>query len=355
MKLGLIGFPQVGKRTLFRLLTGNTAETENGNGEVKGRAQVRDERFERLVDIYEPRRETPALFEFSLLPDLEKNAERNASLWRSLEKADVVCHLVREFREDSVFHVAGSIDPRRDILAVNEELQLQDLLFIDTRLERLAKDRGRNGDGHRAAREKDLLLRLKAHLEEGRFLRTFSFTEEEEKIVSGYIFLTRKPMIIILNIGEEDLDKGDTVAGLAGHFSGNDFEWFAVSAKVEEEIHALEPQDRQAFLRELNISAPALDRLTLLCYRTLGLISFFTVGSDEVRAWTARKDSPAPQAARVIHSDIERGFIRAEVMKYEDLIRLGNEQKVRESGKLMQKGRDYRVEDGDIISFLFNV
>ncbi len=355
MKLGLIGFLQTGKRTLFRLLTGNESGTEIARGEVQGQARVRDERFERLVEIYQPQLETPALIEFSLLPDMEKQAERNAALWRSLEKVDVICHLVRAFRDESVFHVSGSVDPRRDILTVNEELQLNDLLFIEKRLERLEKDRGRNGDAQRAAREKDLLLRLKEHLEAGRFVRTFSFTEDEEKIVSGYIFLTRKPMIVILNVGEEELKNPEAAEELARSFPEQAFEWIAVSAKIEEELCALDPEERQAFLRELNISQPALDRLTLLCYRTLGLISFFTVGSDEVRAWTARKDSLAPQAARVIHSDIERGFIRAEVMKYEDLIRLGNEQKVRENGKLMQKGRDYTVEDGDIISFLFNV
>jgi ribosome-binding ATPase len=355
VKLGLIGFPQVGKRTLFRLLTGNETQGENGKGEIQGQARVRDERFERLVGIYKPQRETAALFEFSLLPDLEKQAERNASIWRGLEKTDVICHLVRAFRDDSVFHVAGSVDPRRDIRAVHEELQLNDLLFIEKRLERLEKDRGRNGDARRAAQEKDLLLRLKEHLDAGRFARTFSFTEEEERTVSGYIFLTRKPMIIILNIGEEDLKNPGVGEELAAEFSDEGFECVAVSAKIEEELSALKPEERQAFLREMNIARPALDRLTLLCYRSLGLISFFTVGSDEVRAWAARKDSLAPQAARVIHSDIERGFIRAEVMKYEDLLRLGTEQKVRENGRLMQKGREYRVEDGDIISFLFNV
>ncbi|MDH4267245.1 MAG: redox-regulated ATPase YchF [Deltaproteobacteria bacterium] len=355
MKLGLIGFPQVGKRTLFRLLTGKESEPENGKGEAQGLARVRDERFERLVEIYRPRMETPAQMEFSLLPDLEKQAERNTRVWRLLEKVDVICHLVRAFPEETVFHIAGSIDPARDIMALNGELQLNDLLFIEKRIERLEKERGRNGDARRSAQEKELLIRMKDHLEAGRFLSTFPFTVEEQKLVSGYIFLTRKPMILILNVGEEHLKKAGLIDQLAADFAGQAFQWIAVSAKIEEELSRLDEEERQAFLEELNIVQPALDKLTLVCFNTLGLISFFTVGPDEVRAWTNRKESLAPQAARVIHSDIERGFIRAEVIKYEDLIQLGNEQKVREAGKLLQKGRDYVVEDGDIINFLFNV
>ena len=355
MKLGLIGFPQVGKRTLFRLLTGKESEPENGKGEAQGLARVRDERFERLVEIYRPRVETPAQIEFSLLPDLEKQAERNTRIWRVLEKVDVICHLVRAFPEDTVFHVAGSVDPRRDITALNEELRLNDLLFIEKRIECLEKERGRNGDARRSTQEKELLIRMKDHLEAGRFLNTFPFTDEEQKLVSGYIFLTRKPMILILNVGEEQINNAGLIDQLAADFAGQAFQWIAVSAKIEEELFHLDEEERQAFLEELNIVQPALDRLTLVCFNTLGLISFFTVGPDEVRAWTNRKESFAPQAARVIHSDIERGFIQAEVIKYEDLIQLGNEQKVREEGKLLQKGRDYVVEDGDIINFLFNV
>jgi GTP-binding protein YchF len=262
---------------------------------------------------------------------------------------------VRAFPEDTVFHVAGSVDPRRDITALNEELRLNDLLFIEKRIERLEKERGRNGDARRSTQEKELLIRMKDHLEAGRFLNTFPFTDEEQKLVSGYIFLTRKPMILILNVGEEQLNNAGLIDQLAADFAGQAFQWIAVSAKIEEELSHLDEEERQAFLEELNIVQPALDRLTLVCFNTLGLISFFTVGPDEVRAWTNRKESFAPQAARVIHSDIERGFIQAEVIKYEDLIQLGNEQKVREEGKLLQKGRDYVVEDGDIINFLFNV
>ena len=213
----------------------------------------------------------------------------------------------------------------------------------------------RKKDPQKATLEADLLTRMKAHLETGRFLRNFQLTETEEKLIASYPFLTRKAVIIVLNVGEEVAGTQGLMDQLREGFRDQDFQWIAVSAKIEEEICQLDAADSQRFLDELQLDQPALDRLTMLCYKTLGLLSFFTVGPDEVRAWTNRQGSLAPQAAGVIHSDFERGFIRAEVMKYQDLIKLGSEQKVREVGKYMQKGRDYIVEDGDIINFLFNV
>ena len=355
MKLGLVGFPQVGKRTLFRLLTGKEPSPEGKKGNALGLAKVRDARFDRLVEIYTPRQETPAQIEFFLLPDLDQQASRNDPVLRGLEQVDVICHLVRAFQDDTVFHLHGTVDPRRDILLFNEELQLNDLLFIEKRLERLEKEQNKKRDVQKSALETDLLTRMKVHLETGRFLKNFSFTEVEEKLIASYPLLTRKAMIMILNSGEEISEVRDRIDQLKETFCGQDFQWIAVSAKIEQELCHLDPNDRQTFLEELQLDQPALDRLTLLCYKTLGLISFFTVGPDEVRAWTNRQGSLAPQAAGVIHSDFERGFIRAEVMKYQDLIKLGSEQKVKEVGRYMQKGRDYVVEDGDIINFLFNV
>jgi ribosome-binding ATPase len=354
MKLGLVGFPQVGKRTLFRLLTGQQAKVDDKKGSALGLAKVRDVRFDRLVEIYAPRQETPAYFEFALLPDLDKQSSRNDPIMRGLEKADVICHLVRTFEDDTVYHVEGSVNPQRDIQILNEELQLNDLLFIEKRLERLEKE-NRKKDAQKAAAETDLLTRMKGHLDRGSALRSFVLSGDEEKLIASYPFLTRKTVIIILNVGEDELKDQSLIPRLKERFPEEDFEWIAVSAKIEEELSSLDPEERLAFLKELRLDQPALDRLTLLCYNSLGLISFFTVGPDEVRAWTNRQGTLAPQAAGVIHSDIERGFIRAEVMKYQDLIQLGGEQKVREVGRLMQKGRDYVVEDGDIINFLFNV
>ena len=196
---------------------------------------------------------------------------------------------------------------------------------------------------------------MKVLLEVCRFLRDFPLTEAEERLIASYPLLTRKAVIIILNVGEEGLAEQDLIGKLQEDFREQDFQWIAVSAKIEQELCQLDAAERQTFLEELQLDQPALDRLTMLCYKTLGLISFFTVGPDEVRAWTDRQGSLAPQAAGVIHSDFERGFIRAEVMKYQDLVKLGSEHKVREVGRYMQKGRDYVVEDGDIINFLFNV
>jgi len=355
MKLGLVGFPQVGKRTLFRLLTGKEPNSESKKGNGLGLAKVRDARFDRLVELYAPRQETPAHIEFSLLPDLDQQASRNDQILRGLEQVDVICHLVRAFQDDTVFHIHGTVDPRRDILLFNEELQLNDLLFIEKRLERLEKEHNKKRDVQRTALEAGLLTRMKGRLEAGLFLRNLSLTESEEKFIASYPLLTRKALIIILNVGEEKLGDQNPISKLKEDFRDQGFQWIAVSAKMEQELCQLDAAERETFHEEFQLDQPAIDRLTMLCYKTLGLISFFTVGPDEVRAWTNRQGTLAPQAAGVIHSDIERGFIRAEVMKYQDLIKLGSEQKVKEVGKYMQKGRDYVVEDGDIINFLFNV
>jgi hypothetical protein len=355
MKLGLVGFPEVGKRTFFRLLTGKEPSPEGKKGNTLGLAKVRDARFDRLVEIYNPRQETPAQIEFFLLPDLDPQASRNEQVLKGLEQVDVICHLVRAFQDDTIFHIHGTVDPRRDILLFNEELQLNDLLFIEKRLERLEKEQNKKRDVQKTTKETDLLTRMKTHLETGGFLRNLSLPEAEEKLIASYPLLTRKAMIVILNTGDEVSEVHHQIDELKESFREKGFQWIAVSAKIEQELCDLDPNDRQTFLEELQLDQPALDRLTLLCYRTLGLISFFTVGSDEVRAWTNFRGGLAPQAAGVIHSDFERGFIRAEVMKYQDLIKHGSEQKVRELGKYMQKGRDYVVEDGDIINFLFNV
>jgi GTP-binding protein YchF len=353
MKLGLIGFPQSGKHTLFRLLTGKNGSNGHKRDGL-GLAKVRDERFDRLVEMYHPWKETPAFVEFVLLPDLAQQSQGNGQILQALEEVDVICHLARAFEDERVFHIAGSVDPERDIRLLNEELQLSDLLFIEKRRERLEKER-RTKNETRAALERNLMDRLRDHLESGYLLRSYPFTEEEAGLTRSYPLLTRKPILVILNAGEAQIAEPAWEHGQADRLAGENFQWFAVSAKIEEELSLLESADRQAFLEDLRIRQPALDRLTLLCYRTLGLISFFTVGPDEVRAWTVRQGTAAPQAGRVIHSDIERGFIRAEVMKFEDLVALGSEQKVKDAGRMFQKGRDYRVEDGDIINFLFHV
>ena len=344
MKLGMVGFPQAGKRTLLHALTGREAGSSGGKAAGLGLAKVSDARFEHLVEMYRPRRETPLHLDFTLLPDLEEQAARNAMSLRGLEQVDVICFVARAFHEENVFHILGSVDPQRDILCFYEELQLNDMLFIEKRLDRLEKERGKKNDARKAAMERELLVRMGGHLEAGFPLLTLELDEEERKLIGAYGLLTRKPVIVILNVGEDLMGDAGLVACMAEGFEGQAFRWIAVSAKIEQEISAIDPEERGAFMEALHINRPALDRLTTLCYRTLGLVSFFTVGSDEVRAWAVRQGSPAPKAARVIHSDMARGFIRAEVMKYDDLTAAGSEQRLKVAGKIMQKGKDYVVD-----------
>ena len=346
MKIGLLGFPQVGKRTLFRLLTGQAVGSDGANGTM-GVARVRDARFDNLVQMYSPAKVTPALMDFLLLPDLENDAERDADPFRGLEQVDVIGHVVRGFADDAVFHLSGAVDAERDIEAVAAELVLNDLLFIEKRLDRLHRERAQKEGAAQRQRENDLLTRMQAHLEAGQRLSGFGLEESEAKTIAIYPFLTRKTMVLIHNVDEAALaaapDGFDAAAGI---------ETVAVSAKIEEELAELESEERQTFLDDLGVGASALDRLTQVCYRALGYISFCTVGEDEVRAWTIRRDSPAPVAGGAIHSDIEKGFIRAEIMSYGDLAELGSESQAKEAGRLQTRGRDYVVSDGDIIHFL---
>ena len=352
MKLGIAGYPQVGKKTLFKLLTGQVINEQRGNRQ--GLALVSDPRFDRLVSLYHPEKETPAVIEFELLPDLDEDATRNAEALRALENVDAICHVVRAFSDEAVYHISGSVDAARDAQRFAEELQFNDLVFIDKRLERLAREQKSKKD-ERAQQEQTLLERMKAHLEGSISLANFIFSDDDEKLLSSYPFLTRKAVIHIVNVGEEDLQNEALIASLQHGLNEPSHVCIAVSAQIEEELAELDPDERRAFLDDLGLQQTALERLTALCYATLGLISFFTVGEDEVRAWTIRSESLAPQAGRAIHSDIERGFIRAEIMAYDDLIELGSEEKVKSAGKFMQKGRDYTVADGDIIHFLFKV
>jgi ribosome-binding ATPase len=352
MKLGLVGLPQVGKKTLFELLTGQTPGMDRP---LPGLADVRDQRFDQLVDLYNPEKRTPAQIDFVMLQDMDTVAERNRELFQHFEKVDVICYVARAFVDDTVFHVDGDVNAERDINTFAEELELGDLIFIEKRLERIEKEVGKKLDPVAADKERDLLTRMKDHLEEGRTLVSFTFSEEDERIISSYPFLTRKPVVVVMNVGEGDIGDESAIAKFNAQYEPKGFRWIAISAQVEQEISQLDDEERVAFLADLGIESAAIDRLTLLCYEALGLISFFTVGEDEVRAWTIRDGSRAPQAGRAIHQDIERGFIRSEVIRYQDLIDLGSEQKVKEAGKLTQKGKDHVVEDGEIHHFLFKV
>lgn len=357
MQIGLIGLPQAGKKTLLRLLTRVDAHAVSpaDGGVIPGVCPVRDPRVERLAALYHPRKVTPATIQYLLMPDLTNDSAKNRELLSALALVDVLAHVVRAFEDERVFHLEGSVDPLRDLETVQVELMLHDLLFIEKRLERIAKEQTRRGGVDRS-QEQVLLGRLQAHLNDNRPLRTLALTADDARRLSGAQLLTTKPLLAILNVGEEAIRSHDLLETVQGRFADRDVRLVQVSAKIEEELSQLEePAERAAFLKELGITESAIDGLTRVSYEALGLLSYFTVGTDEVRAWTVRRGASAAEAGGVIHSDIERGFIRAEMMRYDDLIALGSEQAVSAAGKAYLKGREYLVEDGDILSFRFNV
>lgn len=356
MKIGIIGLPQVGKKTLFELLTHYKLTEKDiiSNKPIKAAAEIKDPRFDLLVEAYKPKKEVRAKIDIEILPKLEKDTIAKGEIFIDINELDAVCHVVRAFKDESIYHAQGSVEPKRDINFVNSELILHDLVFIEQRMERL-EAKIKQIKEETAIKENEILARLKAHLEKELPLRFFEFTPDEIRAVSSYPFVTRKAMLIVLNVSEGDLN--DT--GLTGQLK-RDYqavgEVMQVSAKVESEIAKLESEEeKKEFLKELGIKEPAINVLTRSCIKALNLISFFTVGPDEVRQWNVRAGSTAPEAAGVIHTDLQKGFIRAEVMKYDDFTSLGSEGKVKEAGKLYLKGKDYIVEDGDILNIRFGV
>ncbi|MCK5083136.1 MAG: redox-regulated ATPase YchF [Candidatus Omnitrophica bacterium] len=357
MKIGIIGLPQVGKKTLFELLTGEKlAEGHGGGQEIKmGAARIRDSRFDRLVEMYNPKRSVPATIDVVLLPKFDKETVSSGEFLKSLEKCDALCHIVRSFSDESVFHVAGSVDSLRDIENVTTELILGDLILAEKRLERIASEQKKGAGNPNQGKEKDILEEMKKLLDENIPLINFPMNEDDKKLMSTYQFLTRKPVIIVLNVDDGKIADTALLEQAETKYKEYGVKVMQTSAKIEAELASLEPEERETFLKELNIAEPALNQLSALCFDALGLISFFTVGEDEVRAWMVKKNSLAPEAAGAIHSDLERGFIRAEIMKTNELFESGSEAKLKEAGKFMLKGKDYVVEDGDIMHVRFNV
>ena len=357
MKIGIIGLPQVGKKTIFGLLSGKglkEAEQEQLKAPIHGIVTVKDPRFDNIVSIYSPQKKTPAHIEVVLMPKVDKEYIRSGHLFEHLDNADAICHIVRAFTDEVVYHIDGSVDAKRDIDFIDAELILGDLMFIEKRIERLDKESKKKHDKAQDE-EKALLLKFKGHLEKELPLRLLKLMDQEKKIISSYPFLTIKPLLIVLNAGEDDLKKSVLSDNSIKKYNSQDMHFMQVSAKIEAELLRLDAKERETFLKELGIDESAIDKLTRLLYEALGLISFFTTANKEVRAWTVKKGSTAPEAAGAVHSDMERGFIRAEVIKYDDLIELGVENKVKEAGKLMIKGKDYVVCDGDILNIRFNV
>jgi len=357
MKIGIIGLPQTGKKTLFEILTDHQP-TENeiaSKKPIKGVVEVKDPRFDVLAKSYKPKKEVGARIELELLPKLEKDTIAEGSVLADINELDAICHVVRAFKDESIYHIEGSVDPKRDIDSINSELILHDLVFIEKRMQNIEKNTRRSGE-EAIVKEKALLVKLKAQLEKELPLRFLDLTTEESKIIASYPFVTRKTVIIALNISEEDLNDTTLIDQLKRDYQALKIDIMQISAKVESEITKLKSEEeREQFLKELGIKEPARDALSRLCIKALNLISFFTVGPDEVRQWTTRFGSTAPEAAGVIHTDFEKGFIRAEVTKYDDFVTYTSETKVKEAGKLYIKGKDYIVEDGDILSIRFSV
>jgi len=356
MKVGIIGLPQTGKKTLFQVLTGSELREQSGPAKpIPGTAEILDPRFDKLVRMYAPNKEVRARIELVLLPKMEQENIARGDIFKEIVDVDAICHVVRAFADDAIYHEAGSVDALRDVEMVNSELLMHDQIFVEKRIERLETALKKIKD-EKQAKELELMRRMQAHLEEEKPLRLFSLSEEEEMTVRSYPFITTKELIIAFNVSEDALRDSSLLDKMADKCQLQKMEAMQVSAQVESEIVLLETQEeRDEFLNDLGIEEPALGIMTRLCLRALGLISFFTVGKDEVRQWLVRRDSPAPVAAGVIHSDLQRGFIRAELIKYDELMELGSEAEVKKAGKMYLQGKDYIVCDGDILNIRFKV
>ncbi|MEE4365178.1 MAG: redox-regulated ATPase YchF [Desulfotignum sp.] len=356
MKVGIIGLPQAGKKTLFQILTGNEiTDPSKAIKPVPGAADILDSRFNALKKMYAPKKQVQARLDLVLLPKLEAETISKGDIFKDIADMDAICHVIRAFKDDAIYHVSGSVNAFRDFEAVNAELLMHDQIFAEKRIQRLEEEVKKIKDETRQ-KELELMVRIKDHLEQETPLRLMALTMDEEKMIRSYPFITKKKMVIAVNVGEEDLGSRDLLAGFEDSCDRQAIASMMVSAKVEAEIALLDTkEEKQEFLEDLGIAETALEKLTRLCLQSLNLISFFTVGKDEVRQWLVRQGSTAPKAAGVIHSDLERGFIRAEVFSYEDLMALGSEAALKKSGRFYVEGKDYIVTDGDILNIRFSV
>lgn len=355
MRLGIIGLPQSGKTTIFNALTrgDRPVATSGGRFEVHTAVvDVPDERLDRLSELFKPEKTIAAKVTYADIAGLDGTAGSNISgpLLNQLTQMDGLLHVVRCFESVQVAHPAGSVDPARDIAAMDEELLLNDLIAAERKLERLAEERKKGGGRDKATIEREIALfeRLHAHLSSDRPLRDLDFTDEDDRTLSGFGLLTRKPMLVVLNLGE-----GQEPPAIEYPHAHSAI--VPLQGELEMEIAQLPEEEAQTFLEEYGIAEPGLHRVIRLSYDLLDLLSFFTVGPDEVRAWTIPRGTNAHLAAGAIHSDLQKGFIRAEVIPWDELLALGGLSEARAKGRLRLEGKDYVLHDGEIMHVRFNI